>query len=444
MKKLPLSKVQEGLLGTFTDPRTSPLFHDRFLLRWAFSVKPKADLRRLRRAHDTLVKRHDTLRLQFKRVGTHWSGHIPDFHPSGVIFEDVGDVDDATFRKMVDDRALAHMDVLESQLFQVRLMRFGRRGDVVVIRVHHILTDAYGAVLLLEEFFKLLVNFKIETHPVSHLEFVRYVQMAFAKNASVKNAYWENELLPLGPSLNSGRRRKGNDIESNTLITEIISLNGAIAPGEMVQIAARATEHGETLFNYLLASFCDVMCEDAGADNIIVCVLISRLDHKLQGYIGNANYTILVRFWSAPDKTLDDIASVVGSQMRNGLQHSPWDGFSGTGPVGTAFKENKRRPTQYMVHSPERVGRIKSSNIASALMAAKSGSLDMGAYQIARVDIPDHPPTNRELQLTIHDLDNGKSASLDADVEAYNLSELKELSQKIRRRLELDHNQKDT
>lgn len=438
MDNLPLSKVQYAFLDIFTNPHTTPLFHDQFLLRWAYLVTPATDVRRLRRAHDHLVKRHDTLRLHFDRVEGRWVGRIPDAHPTGLIVEDIGDVDEEAFRHALNQRAGARMDVLSKQLFEIRLLRFGRRGDVILVRMHHILADGYSSLVLFEELFKLMLNMQLEVPAISHLAYVQYENRSLARNVEEKDAYWENELLPMGPSPNSGRKRKGIDIASNTRITSATRLGGVVTACETAQLANRAAENGETLFNYLLASFCDVLCAESGASDVIVGVNVSRVDRKLQGYIGNANRTLLIRFWHDPDKSLDEIAALAGSKLRTGLQHSPWANYAGTGPVADAFRENRRRATQYMVHSPETLGRLRSSKVANALQEIKSETLSLGAFQVSRLELPESPPTNRELQLTIHDLGDCKHATLDADADAYTQPELADLKRRIRVRLELD------
>jgi hypothetical protein len=159
-----------------------------------------------------LTQRHDSLRLSFcKDEQLGWTAEIAPDHVAGVQVEDFGEVSDDTFLDLVKAHAGQTIDLTDRYLFALSVMRFGARGDVVVGRIHHAISDGFGAVLLNEELFKLMLGLPLEGHAVSHSDFVRFEERDLEKNGKARNDFWEDYLLPLSAPPQIAQRPDGGE-----------------------------------------------------------------------------------------------------------------------------------------------------------------------------------------------------------------------------------------
>ena len=106
----PVSFRHADSLKHCTQPYCSDAYHDKALLRWAHLITPSLDERRAKRAFDKLVERHDSLRLKFESENGEWRAHVLPKHPSGIVIEEYGDVNDEAFEAIVNERARSTAD----------------------------------------------------------------------------------------------------------------------------------------------------------------------------------------------------------------------------------------------------------------------------------------------------------------------------------------------
>ena len=142
---------QDFLLSRVMDPTCSPSFDRAWVLAHAINVRPRVDLRRLQRAFSNLVKRHDVLRTRFVEEQGNWRVIIDDNSDILIQVIEIEDMDDLEFKQKINELSCAPLHILSQNLAEVLLVKCGRRGDVLITRVHHAISDGYGMVILTED-----------------------------------------------------------------------------------------------------------------------------------------------------------------------------------------------------------------------------------------------------------------------------------------------------
>ncbi|KAG1647415.1 Chondramide synthase cmdD [Nymphon striatum] len=165
----------EDFLISF-DPDTTKSYHDYLTVRWAVRIMPGISPRTLRRAFDNLVARHEPLRLRFVQTNGGWKSEVLAEHPLGLIVEDFGAMSKDEQQAIVTERVRRPLTALSDALFEMRLLRFERSGDVLMMRANHAIIDGFSVGLLIEELLKHIVGVPVGPPPLSYGEFVAFQQ----------------------------------------------------------------------------------------------------------------------------------------------------------------------------------------------------------------------------------------------------------------------------
>lgn len=434
----PVSPWQNLMISTRNDPKTSDGFHQKMIIRWAHLITPNVDERRLKRAFDALVKRHDSLRLEFvQEHNGDWRAAILGKHKTGLVSETFGEVDDKSFQEILNQRATAPLDVLNDPLFQMHLLKFSDRGDVILMRAHHAILDGYSAVMLVEELFQNFLNVPPSTRAISHGEYVRFLTAELARNLPEKNQFWENELLPMGSAPNLGRKAKGKPGISGFYIENTSRLNGLVSTKELQQIETQTAAQGHSLFAHLFTAFADVLCDESGSDEFYLATVVGRTDPVLSGFIGSASTLMIVKYVRTPTDDLPQKVQRTADKIRMGIAHLPWRGHVAGGAVTEAFAENNRDFQQFMVTLPEALGRERRSSFSDTLASGREGIISFGHFKVQQIDLAEPPSTNAELELSLMQGSDGYELRFGADSDAFTIAELETLRSKLRQKLGL-------
>lgn len=114
------------------------------------------DRQALERAFASLVQRHETLRTVFPRGADDSLAQAPLQRPLEVAFEDCSGLpeaeQEARLREEAQRESLQPFDLCEGPLLRVRLIRLGEERHVLLLTLHHIVSDGWSMNVLIEEF----------------------------------------------------------------------------------------------------------------------------------------------------------------------------------------------------------------------------------------------------------------------------------------------------
>ncbi|MEG1082781.1 MAG: condensation domain-containing protein, partial [Pseudomonas sp.] len=130
------------------DP-TSAAYHIPMALR----LRGQLDTAILQQCFDTLVRRHESLRTTLRVEAEHARQWINP--PAPVRIEQVQVSDEATLRISLEQEVRTLFDMQQGPLLRVKLLSLGDEQHVLLLTMHHIVSDAWSMQVLAEELVEL-------------------------------------------------------------------------------------------------------------------------------------------------------------------------------------------------------------------------------------------------------------------------------------------------
>ncbi|WP_370963939.1 non-ribosomal peptide synthase/polyketide synthase [Amycolatopsis sp. cg9] len=281
---LPLSFAQQRLwfLDEFEPGGTEYLSPTALLLRGDLDVEA------LRRALDTLVARHESLRTTFGAVDGRGVQYVREPYPVELPVEDYAE--EALARE-----ALRPFDLRTGPLLRARLFRRAPGEHVLLLALHHIVTDGWSAGVLATE---------LDTCYAAHLRGdepdlpplpVQYADFAAwqrdRSEPAEQLAYWRDRLAGLAPlELPTDRPRPA------VRTTEGEWLGFDVPAGVATKLRELASAQGGTLFMTLVAACQVLLAQWAGQDDVAVGTVTAGRDRaELERLVGFFVGTLTLR-----------------------------------------------------------------------------------------------------------------------------------------------------
>ena len=430
----PIRWIENFLISLARDPETTKFYHDYMTVRWAVRVMPGIRPRTLHRAFDKLVARHEPLRLRFVDTKEGWKSEVLPKHPVGLIVEDLGPMSKDEQQAIVTERVRRPLTALSDALFEMRLLRFGRSGDVIMMRANHAIIDGYSVALLVEELLKHVMNLPVGPAPLSYGQFVAFQQKKARDRAADSAQFWAQMLLPPPQNLNIGRAAKGLGRMGPGTVQQPLCCDAVLGRADSDRVNALCQATGASAFAVLHTAFSETLCAIAGQDTVLINSIFGRNDAALASYIGPSIEVAPLRYVSTGaglHQTITDVAHKITSIS----QHLPTDVLREDGEILQTLEAAGVSFDRFWVLAPLPTGRLKSSPLGKLFEKAMRGSLSLGQFSLEPVTIPSLAPTDAEMEFTITPADAGYKAVLYADAAGYDLGDLETIADGIRMRL---------
>lgn len=321
-KRFPLSPAQERIWFLQQLVPESAAYHCPLALRIAGDL----DLQVLRRAFDEIRRRHEILRTTLVPGPSRVEQVVAPAAPVAVRIIDV-DKDhgggDAMERLAAEARR--PFDLNRGPLFRVSVLRLADREHILLVNMHHLISDGWSIGLLLRELTTLYDAFSSgRLAPLPELP-IQYGDFALWQRQQLQQggfdhllSYWREQLAgaPAGLALPADRTRPA-----------VQSLNGltrsfAIAPSAADGLDTISRQHGATLFITLLAVFQSWLWRITRQDDIIVGSPIANRPHvETQNLIGLFLNTLPMRARFSTDSTFRNVLDHVRQTAIDAYAH---------------------------------------------------------------------------------------------------------------------------
>ncbi|WP_272419266.1 amino acid adenylation domain-containing protein [Polyangium jinanense] len=294
--ELPLSFAQQRLWFLDQLAPGSTAYHMPFALR----LSGELDVEALRKAFEALLHRHEALRTTLEAVEGRATQKIHAPRAFELGLDDLSTAEDpesAAYRAGAEE-VLRPFDLAAGPLIRVRLFRLRDRHHVLVMVMHHIVSDGWSMGVLMREL-------------VAHYEAARAGRAAVLPELRVQYAdyalwqrswlsgdvlerqlgYWREQLAGVAPlELPTDRPRPA--VPSHRGASVKVSLGAELTEG----LRALARRQGVTLFMVLLAGFQALLHRLSGQEDIAVGTPIAgRTQKELEGLIGFFVNTLVLR-----------------------------------------------------------------------------------------------------------------------------------------------------
>ena len=256
------------------------------------------DVDALRLSFEALIARHETLRTTFRQAGDHALQVIHPAQPFNLPSEAVelcqGDEQAALLKRLVEAETQCPFDLEHGPLLRVKLLRVAEDDHVLVLTLHHIVSDGWSMPVMVDELVQLYQGLRtgqtveLPELPVQYADYAVWQrQWMEAGERERQLAYWKAQLGDRQPVLELPGDRPRPATQDFAGASVAIDLDRDLVHA----LKALAQQQGVSLFMLLLASFQTLLHRYSGQDDIRVGVPIAnrnRLEtERLIGFFVN-------------------------------------------------------------------------------------------------------------------------------------------------------------
>ncbi|MFP2934356.1 condensation domain-containing protein, partial [Pyxidicoccus sp. 3LG] len=294
---LPLSFAQQRLWFLHQLEPASAVYNIPAALRLTGALDGVA----LQRALSELVRRHESLRTRFASFNGQPSQRIGEPGPLPLPEVDLSSREDreSEVRRLAEVDANQPFDLDRGPLLRASLLRLGTQEHVLLLNMHHIVSDGWSMDVLVREVAALYEAFSAgQPSPLPELP-VQYADYSVWQRGWLQGdvletqlAWWRRQLegAPAALELPTDRPRPAN--QSFRGATTRVQLSRSVSEA----LKALCQEEGVTPFMGLLATWQLLLSRYSGQDDVLVgSPIAGRRVAELEGLIGFFVNTLVLR-----------------------------------------------------------------------------------------------------------------------------------------------------
>ncbi|HEX9935823.1 MAG TPA: amino acid adenylation domain-containing protein, partial [Longimicrobium sp.] len=273
------------------------------------------DVAALERALGEIVRRHESLRTVFGEVDGSPVQVIAPFGGFTLPVEDLsrlGEGDrEAALRRRAGEEARRPFDLAAGPLFEAGLLRLGEEDHVLLLSMHHIVSDGWSMGVLFRELSALYEAYRdgrespLAEPPVQYADYAVWQREQLAGEALDRQlAYWRERLAGAPELLELPTDHPRPAEQTFRGAHERIEL-----PGELLRrLRALARSEGATLYMVLLGAFQVLLSKYSGSDDIVVgSPIAGRTRKEVEELIGFFVNTLVLRTELGGDPSFREI-----------------------------------------------------------------------------------------------------------------------------------------
>jgi amino acid adenylation domain-containing protein len=314
-RPLPLSFAQERLW--FLD-RLEP-GSATYVIPAAWRLGGVLDPAALERSLSEIVRRHEALRTTFGEVDGSPVQVIAPFDGFALPVEDLSDLGDAdreaAVRRRTGDEARRPFDLSAGPLFRAALLRLGEEDHVLLLSMHHVVSDGWSMDVLFRELSVLYEAYRegrespLPALPVQYADDAVWQREQLAGEVLDRQlAYWRERLAGAPEVLELPADHPRPQRQDYAGASVSLVLDEALTAG----LKALGRRNGTTLFMTLLAGWSVVLSRLSGQDEVVVGTdAANRGRREIEGLIGYFSNTLALRVDLAQRPTVAELMEQV-------------------------------------------------------------------------------------------------------------------------------------
>ncbi|MCP4659425.1 MAG: non-ribosomal peptide synthetase, partial [bacterium] len=283
----------------------------------------------LARALDEVTRRHEVLRTHLVPVSGRPRPVIADAFSAPLPLADLrsleGPAREAETRRLANREAQLPFDLSTGPLLRATLLRLEGQEWVVLVTMHHIVTDGWSVEVLIHELTVLCQAFSqrrpspLDALPVQYADYAHWQRQWLRGEVLERQlAYWREQLAaaPAVLELPADRPRPLHQ-----------SFRGHLLPMTLdeeltADLTALSRRQHATLFMSLLAAFATLLGRYSGQSDLVVGSPIASRNHRqIEGLIGFFVNTLALRVQPAPSRTFRQLLDAVRRTALDAYAH---------------------------------------------------------------------------------------------------------------------------
>jgi amino acid adenylation domain-containing protein/non-ribosomal peptide synthase protein (TIGR01720 family) len=303
----PLSFAQQRLWFLNELVPNSPAYNLPVAIRLKGALKVAA----LEQSLNEIIRRHESLRTTFETRDGQPVQIVSPFHPITLPVIDLSDIQPARREQEVQRLALAEagrpFNLTTGPLIHITLLRLDEQEYVVLLTVHHIVSDGWSMGVLLHELTTLYAAYaegKPSPFPeplIQYADFVQWQRERLQGEALEKQlSYWRKQLAGSQTVLELPTDYPRPPVQTFRGASRTVKLSGELSAG----LALVSQREEVTLFMTLLAAFQTLLYRYTGQTDILVGTPIAnRTQVETETLIGFFTNTVVLRTVLSGDLT---------------------------------------------------------------------------------------------------------------------------------------------
>ncbi len=287
------------------------------------------EINALQQALSSIVERHEVLRTSFPTVnGT----PVQVIHPAATMNIDVVDLEPlvATQRETVlsqeaHKEAITPFDLELAPLIRWKLLHLSATEHVLLLTMHHIVSDGWSMGVLIEEFSKLYQAYRVgEPSPlpalaIQYADFAVWQRQCFSGEIRQNQLnYWLAQLAGAPELLQLPTDRTRPSVQTFRGTTQTFSVNRDLT----LQLQTLSRESGTTLFMTLLAAFATLLYRYSGQSDILIGSPIANRNHReIESLIGFFVNTLVLRTRFEENPSFESLLAQVRETTLQAYEH---------------------------------------------------------------------------------------------------------------------------
>ncbi|MCP4146664.1 MAG: amino acid adenylation domain-containing protein, partial [bacterium] len=259
-----------------------------------WQLKGKLSLSKFEEAFQTMAARHESLRTSFQiRAGEPVQVIEENVEPTVEYHVTEAGSDKEQYSHTTITQFLRPFDLSKAPLLRVALIRLEEEKHLLLMDIHHIISDGVTMVILVNEFIRLYENKELPRLTIQYKDFAQWQNRFFRSKAFKKQEnYWQEIFKDGAPLLNmpldyprTRERRPEGKILPFTIDKELTH-----------RLKSCASETGVTLYMTLLAIYNILLSRYSGQEDIVVGLPIAGRKHAdLENIAGFFINTLAIR-----------------------------------------------------------------------------------------------------------------------------------------------------
>ncbi|MUG96489.1 amino acid adenylation domain-containing protein [Scytonema sp. UIC 10036] len=310
-ENLPLSFAQQRLWFLTQLEPDSPFYN----IPAAVRLQGQLNVEALQQSFNEIVSRHEALRTNFQTREGQAVAVISEKKPITLSIFDISDLpanrQKAEIKQQAFTEAQQPFDLKDDLLVRVKLLRLGEQEHIVLLTMHHIVSDGWSTGVLVQELVTLYQAFcneqlsPLPPLPIQYVDFAAW-QRQWLQGEVLKTqlSYWLKQLENAPKVL---------ELPTDYPRPAVQTFRGATYSFELskelfVSLNKLSQQQGSTLFMTLLAGFQILLCRYTGQQDIVVgSPIANRNRADIEGLIGFFVNTLVLRTNLAGNPSFEEL-----------------------------------------------------------------------------------------------------------------------------------------
>ncbi|HST60795.1 MAG TPA: amino acid adenylation domain-containing protein, partial [Longimicrobium sp.] len=261
------------------------------------------DAAALERALGEIVRRHEALRTVFREVDGSPVQVIEPFGGFTLRLDDLSGLRDSDreveVRRRINQQAVLPFDLTAGPLFRAGLLRLGAQEHVLLLSMHHIVSDGWSLGVFFRELWALYAAYRegrespLPALPVQYVDYAAWQREHLRGDMLERQlAYWRERLAGAPELVELPTDHPRPSVQSFRGAGERIELHGEL----LGRLRALAQSEDATLYMVVLSAFQMLLSKYSGSEDVVVgSPMAGRTRKEVAGLIGFFVNTVVLR-----------------------------------------------------------------------------------------------------------------------------------------------------